>query len=570
MRILLFTLVGAMMVLGMYFIGRLEVREVETAQFLPADTLIYVEQLDGVEAVSRFYDSPLGKALDSIDYEKVLASGGFPEQVQSGARKVLLSLEALRNNRLVSHVLGEKCSVAFMPERIWSAQSDSLETFVKHHTLLISKPDLSNLSLAKLLSFYGGSYRNTPVSYGNHTINRMVVEGNTVFLTLVESYVLISFEERLLRESLDVFDNQAANLLSNSDFLAHRTQLSDVERFLYVSIDGLQKLARYGASRSADFKAKAVLHEMSALKGITSLAYGAWRDKDISNDKILARINRETMDVKVREMISTRPSINDTLSLVGDSVLLYYWSNTLNPRLLWNMFVTEAGENDADVESIRFAIKNSTGYEVEQIIGMVDSSVSILLKPSLRAQFIPIPDMALMIKLRDEDSINELIQQSLSELDIHLQSRKYKNIDYYVWGIYDSESLQPVYTIYRGYLIIANTMDILRAILNTPLNESQLVAAKSFEKLDPGFQKLNNSVFYVDQATMALHLREIISWLGTIIAVQDQQAGAYSKVITENLLNPILQGLAMYEKSATRTSLEGDMIVIESKTKIRE
>ncbi|WP_136799253.1 MULTISPECIES: DUF3352 domain-containing protein [Desulfosediminicola] len=570
MRIVLSVLVSTLMVLGIFLVSRIEIHELETTQFLPVDTLIYAEQVDGVESMKRFFNSRFGKALDSIDYEKVLSEGGFNNQYQAEIRKVLEGVDRLRTDPLVQHILGEKCSVAFVPQRNWSNHDDSLDLFVRHHTLLISKPDLPQLSLAKLLTFYGGTFDNTSVMYGKHTINRMVLENYTLYISVVEGYVLASFEERIIRESLDIFDEQSVNLGTDPDFLAHRTKLGEAERFLYIAIDGLQELAQYGASRSADERAKAVLHEMSTLRGITTLSYGTWRDKDISNDKILAKINQEAMDIQVREMISTRPSINDTLSLVGDNVLLYYWSNTLNPRLLWNMFVAEAGETDADIESIRFEIKNSTGYEVEQIIDMADSSVSILLKPSLRAQFIPIPDTALMIRLRDEESVNALIQESLNQLDIHLQSRKYKDVQYYVWGIYDRESLQPVYTIYRGYLIIANTMDMLRAILDTPLTESQLVAAESFERLDPGFQKLNNSVFYVDQATLALHLEKIVSWLSTIIAVQDRQAAIHARVITDNLISPILHGLAMYEKSATRTSLDGDTIIIESKTKIRE
>lgn len=570
MRTVLSILFGTIMVLGIFLLSRVEIREVKSTHFLPADTLIYVEQVDGADSIERFFKSPLGKALDSIDYKKVIKEGGLDAGFRQKVRQVLSGLDKLRDDRLVRFILGKTCAVAFIPQRDWSGKDGSLDTFIKHHTLLISKPGQAKLGLGKLLSYYEGQSVNAPTGYGKHTINRLEVESGTVFLSIVDGWVLASFEERMIRESLDIYDDQSANLESSPDYQLHRSRFGYVERFLFVSIKGLQELASYGASRSQDKKAIAILQEISALKGLTTLAYGTWRDNEISNDTILAGINRDKMDTQVREMINTRPSINDTLPLAGEDILLYYWSNTLNPRLLWGMFVNEAGARDDDVDSIRFAIKNSTGYEVEQIMGMVDSNISILLRPSLRAQFIPIPDMALMIKLRDEKSMNNLIRQSFADLDIHLQSRVYKNTHYYVWGIYDRESLQPVYTIYRGYLIIANTMDILRSILDTPITRSQLIEAESFVRLDPGFQKLNNSVFYADQATLALHLDKIISWLGTIIAVQDRQAAASARVLTENLISPILKGLAMYEKSATRTSLEGDTIIIESKTKIRE
>jgi hypothetical protein len=117
---------------------------------------------------------------------------------------------------------------------------------------------------------------------------------------------------------------------------------------------------------------------------------------------------------------------------------------------------------------------------------------------------------------------------------------------------------------------LANTFDILKSIVDTPITKSRLTAAPGFKELDPGFQTLNNSVCYANQGKLLEHIREFISWAGTILAIQDRHEAEKSKILIDNLINPIFWGMAMYDKSATRTYLKNDRIIIESRTRITQ
>lgn len=570
MRIVSTLLFIVCFILGYIFLGQNVEHEIQPASFLPVDTILYAEQYGGTEAISKYNKSRIGIALSSINYSQGLNDAGVPVRTIAVLEEILGTITSLQNNRLVHEILGKHCSVALFPKRDWSINTTTLKEYLEAHSVFISKPRIRTSALNTLIDSYSGDYTVSSVPFGKYSIKRIQIDHRTLAILFTEGYMLASFEERVLRESLQVFTSGGNSLAVDVNFQKLSESLMNAERKVYLAIDRLQKLAVYGAERTAETKIQAILNEFSGLKGLTSLGYGAWRDGDTARDEFFVTFDKASMDARVMEMISTKAAINDTLPFVAGDALLYYWSNTLNIRLLWEMYVDEAGPDDADVAKIRTLIRNFSGYELEGLIEMVDSSVGILLRQSPRKQFVPIPDLAVMLKLNDPEKIAEVLRQGLLELDINIQGRNYRNVKYFYWGLYPQESLQPVYTIYRDYLIIANTFDILKAIIDTPVNNSRLVGSDGFAKLDPGFQNLNNSVCYVNQGVLLSHIKELISWSGTFLAIQDREAAENSKLLIENLIDPLFYGMAMYNRSATRTYIEDNLIMIKSRTEITQ
>lgn len=568
MRIVNTLLFVVIFIVGVFSLNKHSMNEVQPAAFLPSDTLLYIEQKKGAEAIQRIRSSRIGKVFASIDFVKVLQDTEVDPAYVEIVDKSIATISKLQSDRLIHEILGKRCALAMFAQREWSANSASVKDFIGKHLLLISKPRINEETLNALIATYTGGRKMTEVPFGKYLIRRFYIDDEMLSMVFIDGVIIASLEERILRESLEIYDKKNGSLKTNKDFQSLTKELEGADQKFYIAIEGLQDLMQYGASKTSNFKEREVISELSSLKGLKAISYGAWQSKTLLKNRLLVRLNREKMDSLVREMIDTSPSINFTLPFVAKDVLLYYWSNTLNIRLLWEMYVSEAGDNNLEVEALRKNISHISGYEIEDIIKMISSNVSILIKKNKRDQFVPIPDFALLMRLKDSKHIQDVISKSLNKLDIKVQSGKYKDIEYYYWGIYPQESLQPVYAIHRDYLILANTLDILQTIIDTPVNNSRLIAAPGFKDLDPGFQTLNNSVCYIDQANLLSHLREFISWAGTILAIQDRQAAEKSKVLIDNLINPLFLGMAMYEKSATRTYMKDDRIVIESQTRI--
>lgn len=347
-------------------------------------------------------------------------------------------------------------------------------------------------------------------------------------------------------------------------------EMEGAERFFYISVEGSQLLAAdIGSLVTAPFEQR-LLQKFSKFQGVRAVSYGEWHRNNLMKNRCVVSLNTKTIDEKMREMIGTQPSINDTLPYVARDVLLYYWTNSLDLRLIWGMYLASAGAKSSEVRELEKSVQQLLGYDIKDVIAMINSNFGVMVRANSQDQFVPIPDFAILLKLNDPEGIGKALQRSLKEFAIKLQQGTHKNITYYSWGIDPKESLQPVYAIHRDYLVLANTLDILKTILDTPLNNSRLIATKGFKELDPGFQTLNNSVCYIDQVRLLAHLQEFIGWAGTILAIQDRKAAEKSKALIDRLIDPLFMGMSMYEKTAIRTYVRDNRVYIDSQTRITQ
>jgi len=555
--------------LGLFVLGRQTYDEVQPSSFLPADILVYFDQKKGGEAIERFLNSRLGRTLRKLDLPDVLRQADTDDRYLQLAEGVLSRLAQLHRDRLVKELLARRCTLAVFGRRDWTVETGNVGDYLKKHLLLISRANENIEQFDALLASY---IKDLPVSvapYGRYTIRRIQVDAeNTVSLTYADGMFLAAFEERVLRESLDLHDRQRSTLRHDPGFQNTIKELDGVERLMYFSVAGLQTLTSSIAGQLPDSQQQAVLMGLSSFKGVASVAYGEWRQKKLLKNRCIVRLNPQTMDARVKHLIGTPPSLNDTLPYVAKDVLLYYWSNTLDLKLLWEMYVSEAGAESEEVRSLQQSVREISGYELTELIGMFSSNVGIIVNESVRDKFVPIPDFALLLKLRDAAGVDKAVRQMLGSFGIKVQSGKYKGVRCYTWGIYPQDSLQPVYAIHRNHLILANTMDILKKIIDTPLNNTRLVATKRFRELDPGFQTLNNSVCYLDQARLLAHVQDFVGWAGTMLAIQDRNMAEKSKMLIDKLIDPLFWGLSMYESTATRTYVRDNRIFIEAKTRI--
>ncbi len=555
-------------ILGIISVNKYSVTDVSPTDFLPQDTLIYVEQRSGSQAIQKFQKSRIGKSLVSIDFPDVLMEMDVNQAYIALTEKTLSTISRLKDDPLIHAILGKQCSLALFARREWLQDAASVTEYLEEHLLLISEPEVNKDIFDTLVSTYTDGVMVTHIPYGKYSITRFTLNEKILSVAYSNGLILASLEERIVREALDVYDQKNDSLEKLEDFKHLTEKLNGADQKIYLAVEGLQDLIEYGANNASTPWGQQLISEFSSLKGVSAVFYGAWQNQKILKNRFFVRLNRDNMNNLVKEMVNTTPSINYSLPFVSRDALFYYWSNTLNARLLWDMYTSEAGDDTFGTDLIEDTIFEISNYSLEDIIEMVSSNVGILVKKNERDKFVPIPDLALLVKLKDSLRIQDVISTSLENLDIKVQSRTYKGIKYYYWGIYPQESLQPVYAIHREYLIFANTLDILKAIIDTPVKDTRLIEDSEFKELDPGFQVLNNSVCYIDQTNLLSHLREFISWAGTILAIQDRQAAEKSKFLIENLINPLFYGMGMYEKTATRTYMQGDLIIIESQTRI--
>jgi hypothetical protein len=82
--------------------------------------------------------------------------------------------------------------------------------------------------------------------------------------------------------------------------------------------------------------------------------------------------------------------------------------------------------------------------------------------------------------------------------------------------------------------------------------------------------KPSHAITFLDVGQATDMVKEMISWGGTMLAIQDRELARKSKVLIDELINPMLDGLAMYSLVGSRKVIDGSDIVYESRTIIED
>jgi len=190
------------------------------------------------------------------------------------------------------------------------------------------------------------------------------------------------------------------------------------------------------------------------------------------------------------------------------------------------------------------------------------------------------------LKIEKEDEFVKMVEPLLSKAEISTRTEEYKGVKLISWGVSLHPGLQPVYALHQGYLILATTVDLVKKIIDSPAAEEQersdtaaigakgirgaLVKDKSFHQinkgLNQGLTEINNSVSFVRFSSLLQMIKELASWGGVMLSMQDRETAQKSTVLLEQLVLPLLDGLAMYEVIGARSVIKDDAIILESTT----
>jgi len=267
---------------------------------------------------------------------------------------------------------------------------------------------------------------------------------------------------------------------------------------------------------------------------------------------------------------------NKTLAMIPANILGYYWSNTLNMSAFWEMFTQEMKDDAEQLAAMEKSVKSSTGLELQQIFAMFGSEAVFLLKDIAAEGFIPLPNGAIFLQLTKEDEFSTMAQALLAKADIPIQTEEYKGVKLNSLGMALHPSLQPVYGVHQGYLIMAGTVDLVKKIIDNQAggSGSLLMGEAGFQQinqgLNQGLTKANNSVSFVKFSALLQMMKELANWGGTMLAMQDPETANQAKVMIEQLIHPLFDGLAMYEVVGSRSVIQDDAIILESSTTLAQ
>ncbi len=129
-------------------------------------------------------------------------------------------------------------------------------------------------------------------------------------------------------------------------------------------------------------------------------------------------------------------------------------------------------------------------------------------------------------------------------------------------------SLQPTIAFVEDYLVVSSNREQIGEFITLPVKKKSLSQGRLYKSVDKGLSGRNSSVVFLNFAEITVLLKELVSWGGTMIAIEDRDVARKSKLLIDSLINPLLDGLAMYSVVGMRKYVEGDKIIFESTTVI--
>ncbi len=557
--------------LGLFFVLQKEHEKgIQAPDFLPEDVLFYGEQHEFVTMYQEFTQSRLGKTLSRIEYSKVAAALGgdqiFVEKILRHWQDVDKTLREPGFNQ----IFGKEFSLA-----LFSAQSFSSENPAKaleERLLLITRPRHNTKILQFLAPYLSAGTKQSTAQYGAHIITRYQFdEQETLSIAMVDGMVLAAFDERLVRKSLDVYDNKANTLAGNPHFQKLRKRFQGADLFQYLSLPALMEQGKMIAGALQDEEHRQFLTLLEQWEGWGAAAYGAWKEEGLIKDAIEILYEPEDLDREVAGLFGVEPSNNKTLAMLPADTLFYYWINSLNLPLLFELYSETLIEyNPGMFYLLQQELQDITGMGLEEILAMVGRECGIVIQ-DVGSNGLPLPKIMVVLQLKEPQKFKKIFNQILLEAEIPINTKSYKGQEISYWGIAPQVGLQPAFTLYEDYLLLSNSRDLLKEIVVLQSEPGlSLLNTPGLKKLRKELTRKNNSAAYIHIDRLADALKQIATWAGGMAVLQGPETAHNVDIVVKELVLPLLDGISMYKQLASRSEVLGNSILIESTTTIVE
>jgi hypothetical protein len=544
---------------------------VTAAELLPEEVIVAIEQKDLGQLLDDFKVSRLGRTLVTLEYVKIASELGLPEEDVNKVRETREQIDMVLTSPLFQEFLGKEFTVALLPTS--DVAMDSPEKTGKSSFLFIARPRHDADILALTSDLFAKKLEQTTITHGKHSLKQYQLdEKSTLTIVTLHGLVIAAFDEKLVQGCLDRYDskdNRKKTLATNSRYIRLRQDFIDAKLMVYASVPALQDQIGKLTDTLDPLQKEEVQKAFGQWQGLEELGFGVWQENGLIRDKGVVLFNKDKLDPLVKKAFMVQPVENKTLAMAPADILAYYWSNSLDLRMFWEMLTQEMKENAEQLQIMKKDVKNATGYKLSEIFQMVGSEFVILLKDIATDGFIPLPKAAIILKIEQEQEFAKMAQTLLTNVELPSHTDKYKGVALHALGVSLHPALQPVYALHQGYLVLSSTLDMAKQVVDSQ-EGGGLLSENRFQQVNQGLdQKMNqnnNSVSYFNFSLLLEKLKELANWGGTMLSLQDPDSAQKAKVALEQLILPLLDGLAMFDVIGSRSFIQDDAMILESVT----
>lgn len=534
------------------------------SDMLPADVMLYAEQHDFVEMYEAFSESRLGRVLSRIDYVNIAIELDGDKDSVTDALTVWKEIHKLILEPGFNQLLGKEFALALFPMPGFTPEDPA--KILEERLLLIARPRHDAKLLQFLASYITKDIEQATVQYGSHTITRYKLdERYTLSTATVAGLVLAAFDERLVRKSLHTYDTQSNTLAKSTKFQRLQKNFEGAALFNYFSLTPLKKQGQIIVEKLPEDDQKEFHELLEQWNGWEAGAYGAWSQDGLIRERLEILYEPQKLDKDVARLFTTKPEENNTLNMVPADSLFYYWGNSLNLPLIFDMYnELLMGQHHEMFDLLQQELQDLVGMRLEDILALTANECGIIVE-EVADEGVPLPKVLVMLELKDTEKFLQVFHRLLKEADIPITRSVFENHEISYWGIAPQDGLQPAFTMSGNYLLLSNSRNLVKQVIQlqkTPTDT--LVNNPELKELQQVLKRNNNSTTYMHIALMADAFETLATWAGGMAVLQGPDTAHKVKVVVDDLVLPLLDGVAMYTRLASRTEVMERRIVVES------
>jgi hypothetical protein len=539
----------------------------DMTRFIPDDALLYIEQHHASKALKEFTKSPLGKKFESIDFLKTGQKIGLTDSALLNLQEALSVYKVIKNNKILDEILGKGFATAILPPIDVSPRFNVKEYLIEN-AIVIANPKYNaggfNFFI-EIFNRYDELHLVSTVQYGNHHIRRIQIEEKQVSLVILKGFFVMSLNEKQLRRCIDTFDGEVPALANNSNFASIKESFSKADRFLYFPVDGVRQFITKQIADQTFTGKDLLLKEMATTIGFANFGYGSWSKKKRVIDKVLVQYNRDEINSVVQNHVNADPSLCSMLSLTTENPMAFYWSNTIKMQHILEYF-KKSRKVEPEYEDFSPTIKRVTGINIEDIFSLLGEEISMVLEPGPKDNFFSFPLAMFFLRVNNVQELSSVMEKIIDEYDIPVSIKSYGPVRYTFWTPSPQDGLQPLYGFWDDLIFFGNSSSLLKMVIDRNVTDFSLMDDVVIGSLDPGFTEKNNSITYIDNVTFIKVLQKWLGFIGMTLAIENRETAYKVHTVLDEIINPLLDGASMYEKSFTRSYFTPEMVIIDSIT----
>lgn len=535
--------------------------------FISGDAHIVISQYDLQDRIAELGSSPLGRTIADLRYEVVGKEMGLSDDEIRRFLKLKDDIKKNYQNPLVQMLVGKEVSIALLPFSDHEAL-DFVEQ-ITDHLLVISRPS-QNARLMDVATWaISSDERIATVRYGTHTITRFNLEdARRLSVARVRDVVVMSLNEKVLRQSLDLYDGDRQGLRESEEYQSKIDHFDGASFVGYFNFAGLPDLVNRAIQESPSDNERLLLIDKEKVEAYQSAIFGAWSEENTIIDKAVISFDPKLLDEQPNSKMLSKAGLPQSFKRVSQDTIIYHWSNQFSPKTILGMLGQDPSLSDATETQFVGELSKITGLTADQLFDLFDNDLTLAVRGINEDQLVPMPRFLLSVKSEDVEKLKKVVDSLIDHYSIPVRRSSLGDTNIISWGgIIGIGSILPTLSFTEDSAIISSNRQQIKNYV-APDGIQSLADLESFQAMSTALLKPSHSFTYVDFAQTADMLQEMVSWGGTMLALKDKELARKSKVLIDDLINPLLEGLSMYSIIGSRKYLEGNTIILESITKI--